>query len=147
MACTVFHRLNLAPLGSNSIGTCVFYECVLSCVRRCLATAHSSLQKDLANVCTNIYNPGTGKPWPTLTDARTAKKIHDEPGGGGGREKEMEVVGMLKRWEKRGRRRKHEQQRSRLERNSTHRQGNNCLRAKYKHRPCNQRKCNRAVLN
>ena len=40
-------------------------------------------------------NPGTGKPRPKLTDARTTKKNHDEQEGergtrvGGGRDKEM----------------------------------------------------------
>lgn len=40
--------------------------------------------------------PGTGKPWPTLTDARTANKNHDEYEGNkgtggerGGGDKEM----------------------------------------------------------
>jgi hypothetical protein len=36
-------------------------------------------------------NPVTGKPWPTLTDARPAKKNHDEQEGekgtGGGEER------------------------------------------------------------
>jgi hypothetical protein len=64
--------------------------------------------------------PGTGKPWPTLTDARTANKNHDEYEGNkgtGGKE-----VVVIKRWEKTRRKKQH-----------THTQGNNCLRTKWKH--------------